>query len=684
MEKKIVEISYGETMLHTLDYTKKNITDLILPDTLIEIGDDAFRGNFLSKVVIPNNVITIGNSAFEENNLKEVVIGQKVKTIGTWAFTRNEVEEVIIPNSVTRVGYFIFSRNKIKKIIIGRGLNEISRGMFSDNLLTSVVVPDNIIKIGTNAFASNLIKHLILGNGVAEIGDGAFIGNELTNLVIPRNVRKIGENAFGGNKSLKEITLYSSNIELGRHNFYYVENINIVENNDFSFKHFFSNKFLSNFPNLKNIRIVLSKSNNVKKTFLEFKLKVFKSKLNSNIEISIIDISTDDLKKINVCEQLKSDKEIYELIEKINKIVVTLPNQSMIDIKTKTEKHLIDYLNFIESIKPTLDLENRNSVNLTINGDPKTKKIELIIYLEKILLSLSNHEKNLKDLKKVKIYQQVLCNEEFDRNIQEDVTCNQIKELILVSEELELPNIVEKMQEMAIKTEINILKNIYTDFNLELKLSPKNVDFLEKFENEVQEMHNKYLNIKEKLKPYLRFKEALEFNDSSLEISKELKEVEYIILQFDKENQKKFNDEILNIKNEISIILKENIEKIIDGGNAKYKSKEIELIFRNKFLKFIESLQKNVINLVGNKKILEELAYCKKNCDASNFSETCNCSGAITSLINDIRNSLINITNEDKNKIYEKIKKYFQNGVMLFRKIIIKNILQSIKILIQT
>ena len=44
------------------------ITSVIIPDTVISIGNYAFYGNKLTSVTIPNSVTSIGNSAFFKND----------------------------------------------------------------------------------------------------------------------------------------------------------------------------------------------------------------------------------------------------------------------------------------------------------------------------------------------------------------------------------------------------------------------------------------------------------------------------------------------------------------------------------------------------------------------------------------------------------------------------------------
>lgn len=68
-------------------YKSTNVENLILPNTLITIGEEMFYQSKLKTVVIPANATTIGNSAFEQcASLISIDIPANVETIGTAAF----------------------------------------------------------------------------------------------------------------------------------------------------------------------------------------------------------------------------------------------------------------------------------------------------------------------------------------------------------------------------------------------------------------------------------------------------------------------------------------------------------------------------------------------------------------------------------------------------------------------
>ena len=79
----------------------------VIPDSVTEIGNNAFRGcAALTSVNIPKSVTKIGDRAFYGcKELTSITIPNSVTKIGDWAFSGcNALTSVTIPNSVTEIG----------------------------------------------------------------------------------------------------------------------------------------------------------------------------------------------------------------------------------------------------------------------------------------------------------------------------------------------------------------------------------------------------------------------------------------------------------------------------------------------------------------------------------------------------------------------------------------------------
>ena len=187
-------------------YKSTNVENLILPNTLITIGEEMFYQSKLKTVVIPANATTIGNSAFEQcASLISIDIPANVETIGTAVFWGC--------SSLTTVTFEKGSQLKT----IGGGSSYY--GAFSYcTALTSIEIPASVETIGASAFAicSKLATVTFekesqlktIGGGYSEPNYyGVFSDcTALTSIEIPASVETIEAAAFKGCSSLATVT----------------------------------------------------------------------------------------------------------------------------------------------------------------------------------------------------------------------------------------------------------------------------------------------------------------------------------------------------------------------------------------------------------------------------------------------------------------------------------------------
>lgn len=196
-------------------YFNTNLTSIIIPDSVISIGDGTFwECHSLNSITIPNNVTSIGEFAFCD------------------CFS---LSSVIIPNSVTSIWNAAFyGCTNLTGVTIGNSVTTIGKGAFREcNSLTSVKIPESVKSIGKKAFMGcNMIEAITVDplnssyssiagvlfnknqtiliqyperkNGssytipetVTSIEDCAFQCSKLTSVTIPKNVNNIGNATF--------------------------------------------------------------------------------------------------------------------------------------------------------------------------------------------------------------------------------------------------------------------------------------------------------------------------------------------------------------------------------------------------------------------------------------------------------------------------------------------------------
>ena len=112
----------------------------------------SFQWKNLTSVVIPNSVTTIGEYAFYESKLTNIIIPDSVTAIGRVAFSYNQLTSIEIPNSVTTIGGYAFYDNRLTSVTIGNGIQYIGIGAFEK---TSSSNP-NLFKITINKSCTDI------------------------------------------------------------------------------------------------------------------------------------------------------------------------------------------------------------------------------------------------------------------------------------------------------------------------------------------------------------------------------------------------------------------------------------------------------------------------------------------------------------------------------------------------
>lgn len=260
-------VVYGENKTSIL-FVPYNQTDIIIPDSVTTIGQDAFRGCInLSSVTIPPAVTAIGNSAFAEcSNLKKSAYPNVLSN----PFTHGLVV-AYNPTGAVCDGGIVFGDNKTSILFVPYNLTEvkipptvkaIGQDAFRECIyLSSVTIPPSVTTIGNSAFAEctglkksaypqNLTKNpfpyglavaynpsgavcedgfiynqnksrimfapyingeYVIPNSVTTIGEAAFRDcTALTSIIIPNSVTSIEYNAFRACSGLKEVIIPNS------------------------------------------------------------------------------------------------------------------------------------------------------------------------------------------------------------------------------------------------------------------------------------------------------------------------------------------------------------------------------------------------------------------------------------------------------------------------------------------
>ena len=152
-------------------YPNKKGFTYTIPDGVFSIDIGAFKGCAeLTSVVIPNSVVTIGNFAFSGCTLTSAAIPDSVVTIGNYAFSGCALTSITIPEKVITIGNYAF---------------------YNCSLLYSVYFDGQQPKIGTATF--NLcdcsIKFYYNKNKFSYTdGQYTFTGSDTNNVIVNSSI----------------------------------------------------------------------------------------------------------------------------------------------------------------------------------------------------------------------------------------------------------------------------------------------------------------------------------------------------------------------------------------------------------------------------------------------------------------------------------------------------------------
>jgi len=104
---------------------------------------------------VPETITKIGNYAMSHTNFGEIVLPNSVTEIGDSAFYYS-FAKINVPNSITKIGDSAYVRCQIdENLVLPEGLTAIGNRAFGENNLVSIIFPASLIELGSGVFYSN-------------------------------------------------------------------------------------------------------------------------------------------------------------------------------------------------------------------------------------------------------------------------------------------------------------------------------------------------------------------------------------------------------------------------------------------------------------------------------------------------------------------------------------------------
>ena len=278
-----VRVPDGVTeLLYFSFYNNSAVTSVVLPETVVKIGERAFSEcKNLTSVTLPQGIVEIQDTAFwlspkltvidipdglqKAAWLAEETVQLRCSFGSSAAFAlskggnnfcagdfqmrylfddegnRNGLRlnkylgtdaEVTVPEEVTETGSAFSGCATVTKITLPAGLTNLKNSAFSDcTALREIVIPESVTSIGESAFdgCASLIE-IRLPAGITEIPTALFSGcKALSAASIPEGVVSIGSGAFRNCASLTELALPQGLKKIGSNAFIGCKSLTYIE-----------------------------------------------------------------------------------------------------------------------------------------------------------------------------------------------------------------------------------------------------------------------------------------------------------------------------------------------------------------------------------------------------------------------------------------------------------------------
>lgn len=195
-----------------------NLSEINIPESVLEIGDSAFSGTAITSIYIPASISTLNNGVDYGGSgpawsglfagcygLANITVSPQnpyYTSVDGVVYNKDLTEmilcpagktgELVIPETVTKTAYNAAIDSSISSVSFPESLTTIgSCSFYNCKNITELNLPKNLTIIETQAFCRIPIKELTIPEGVIEIQSRAFENCPIESLTLPTSLKTI-------------------------------------------------------------------------------------------------------------------------------------------------------------------------------------------------------------------------------------------------------------------------------------------------------------------------------------------------------------------------------------------------------------------------------------------------------------------------------------------------------------
>lgn len=184
-------------------YRQEFPTRITLPESVTEIGANAFMSPYLTEVNLPSNIRKIGANAFVYNSKTvnipsiEAWLNIDFEPYEGWQYKSNPLWSTDY-SGTTRL---YIAGEELKDLVVPGTVKEVKAQAFTGyQFLNSVTLEEGVEKVGASAFERVPLKEINIATTVKELGYRAFYDHKASVISIPANLNRVGTEALIGDK----------------------------------------------------------------------------------------------------------------------------------------------------------------------------------------------------------------------------------------------------------------------------------------------------------------------------------------------------------------------------------------------------------------------------------------------------------------------------------------------------